>query len=29
MLYNQKDETEIMIEFTPDRKAFNKKYGKK
>lgn len=29
MLYNQKEQTEIMIEFTPDRKAFNKKYGKK
>lgn len=29
ILYNQKDKTEIIIEFTPDRKAFNKKYWKK
>lgn len=29
MLYNQKTEEEIIIEFTPDRKAFNKKYWKK
>lgn len=29
ILYNQKSSEEIIIEFTPDRKAFNKKYGKK
>ncbi len=29
ILYNQKDKSEIIIEFVQDRKAFNKKYGKK
>jgi len=29
IIYNQKENTEIIIEFTQDRKAFNKKYWKK